>query len=45
VYGMPLLCIMASIYSMVAISFERTQAIVINAEKKLIFQGVAVQVG
>ncbi|XP_076452789.1 pyroglutamylated RF-amide peptide receptor-like [Babylonia areolata] len=35
VYTCPLICIMASIYSMVAISFERTQVILITRSNKL----------
>ncbi|KAK7112215.1 hypothetical protein V1264_011699 [Littorina saxatilis] len=34
---------MSSIYSMVAISFDRTQAIVLNADKKLSFRTAAIQ--
>ncbi|KAL8576665.1 hypothetical protein ACOMHN_025140 [Nucella lapillus] len=45
VYACPLLCIMVSIYTMVAISFERTHAILHLSSKpnKLTFRAAAVQ--
>ncbi|XP_076458435.1 neuromedin-K receptor-like [Babylonia areolata] len=43
VHTSPLFCITASIYTMVAISFDRTAAIVLNALRKLTCRSVSLQ--
>ena len=43
VYSCPLVCIMSSIYSMVAMSFDRSNAILLNANRKLTVKTAAIQ--